>query len=49
MEVIWWYVLGSSQSIDDFGMDVFSAHEAIMTIMQGSIDRCENLQPAENL
>jgi len=43
------YVLRSRQSEDDFGVDVFSAHQAIMAIMQGPIDRGENLQLAQNL
>ena len=46
---MWKYVLGSRQSEDDFGVDVFSAHQAVMAIMQGPIDRGENLQLAQNL
>ena len=49
VEPMWKYVLGSRQSEDDFGVDVFSAHQAVMAIMQGPIDRGENLQLAQNL
>jgi hypothetical protein len=48
MDIIW-YILCSSQSIDNLGVHVFGAHESVMAIVCCSIDCRENLQLRQNL